>query len=139
MEVQVNLLGVLAATVAAMMVGSIWYAPQVFGNEWKKLVKLDEKKMKSEAGKAYAGMLVLALLTSYVVAHVSYLSSNFYNVTLTQAGATTGFWLWLGIAMPVIIGNGLFEQRRKKLMLINAGNQLVTLIIVGLVIGMVGV
>jgi hypothetical protein len=122
-----------------MLVGSIWYAPQVFGNTWKKLVKLDEKKMKSEAGKAYIGMLILSLISSYVIAHVAYLSSTFYNVSLTQAGITTGLWLWVGIALPVIAGNGMFEQRPKNLILLNVGNQLVTMVLVGFTIGAIGV
>lgn len=139
MDVQVNIWGVLAATVAAMVIGAVWYSPPVLGDTWKKLVKLNEKKMKEEASKAYLGMLVLALLSAYVVAHVSYLSSQFFGASLTSAGVTTGFWLWAGVAVPVIFGNGMFEQRPVKLSAINAGNQLVTLVTMGLVIGLIGV
>lgn len=139
MSVDINLMGVLWATVASMVVGSIWYADGVFGATWKKLVKLDEKRAKAEMPKAMFGMLVLAFITAYVLAHVTFLSKEFFgDVTYSEAAINSALWLWVGFVMPVIVGNGLFEQRRKKLMAINASNQLVNLLVVALVLGWVG-
>jgi|GEM_PF-2097435 len=49
------------------------------------------------------------------------------------------FWLWLGINTPAILSGSLVEQRRKKAMLINIGNQLVTLVVTALIIGAFGI
>lgn len=46
MDVQINWLAVVLATLSSMIVGSIWYAKPVFGEKWAKLVKLDDKKCK---------------------------------------------------------------------------------------------
>lgn len=139
MEVEVNYLAVFLAMVVSMIIGSIWYAKPVFGTIWIKLVHLDETKMKQGAMKAMAWTVVLSLLTSYVMAHLIYMSHSFYKVSMLQAGISTAFWVWLGISMTNLVMQGLFEQRPGKLMLLNVGNQLVTLLAIGLVIGGIGV
>lgn len=142
MEVEINLLGVLLAGLAAMIVGSIWYAQGVFGASWMKLAGLDDKKMKQmrerQGWTPMISMLLLALVMAYVLAHFAYQAYSFFDVSYTAAAITTGFWAWLGFVVPSNLGNGLFEGRRKKLMLINIGNWLVTLVVMGWVLGLVG-
>lgn len=139
MEVEINFWGVVLAAVAGMVVGSAWYSKALFGKMWSDLVKLDQKEMKQGATKAMFTAAALSLLTAYVVAHVTYLSQQFYGVSFQQAGITTGFWLWLGIAMTQAVTGGVFEQRPARLTALNVGNQLVTLLAMGLVVGLVGV
>lgn len=139
MEVQINYLAVFLAMAASMIIGSIWYAKPVFGRVWAKLVNLDEAKMKKGAVKAMSITVLLSLLTAYVMAHLTYMSSQFFGVSMLQAGVTTAFWVWLGISMTGMVMQGLFEQRPGKLMLLNVGNQLITLLAMGLIIGGMGV
>lgn len=139
MDAEINMLGVLLATVAAMVIGGVWYSKGVFGAEWKKLAKIDEAKAKKEAGMAMTVMFVLAFIAAYVLAHVTFLSNAFYvDKTFLASALTTGFWMWLGFVLYAVLSNGVFEQRRKKLMLINLGNSLVTFLAMGWVIGLVG-
>jgi hypothetical protein len=139
MNVEVNFMAVLLAAISSMVVGGIWYSNAVFGKAWAKMAGVDEAKQKKNAGMALTGMFVLGLVMAYVVAHVTYLSSQFFtDYSFIKAGINTGFWVWLGFVLPVVASNSLFEQRRKKLSAINAGNWLVTLLVMGLVIGTVG-
>ncbi|HEX9679169.1 MAG TPA: DUF1761 domain-containing protein [Candidatus Saccharimonadales bacterium] len=139
MDVVINNWGVFWAAVASMAVGSIWYAKSVFGTAWIKMAGVDEKRAKTDAPMAMAGMFVLGLVMAYVLAHVSYLSANFFtDYSYQKAAVVSGFWVWLGFVLPVVASGSLFEQRRKKLSAINAGNWLVTLLVMGWVIGMVG-
>ena len=139
MEVEINLVGVVLAVIASMIIGSIWYSKPLFGEEWMKLSKINEKKAKQGAPKAMAAMFILAVLAAYVMAHVTYLSySVMTDQSFQMAGITTGFWMWLGFGMFSILGNGMFEQRPPKLIMINAGNQLVTFVAMGAIIGAVG-
>ena len=139
MDVEVNMLGVFLAAVSSMIVGSIWYSKGVFGTAWSKLAGIDEKKARQEMGMSLTGMFVLALVMAYVLAHVAYLSNAFFvDKTYTESAVTTGFWVWLGFVLPVAASNSLFDKKRKKLSAIHAGNWLVTLIVMGWVIGTVG-
>lgn len=138
MEVEINWLGVGAAIVAAMIVGSVWYARPVFGNMWFKVAKVDEKKIQQGMPRAMIAAVLMSAVTAYVLAHVTYLSSSFFGVSYLNAALTTAFWLWLGLVATRFIVHDAFEQRPPKLTYLNIGNELVTLLAMGLAIGWVG-
>jgi len=140
MEVDINMWGVFWAAVSSMVIGSIWYAKGVFGAAWMKLAGVDEKKMREDMDwTPMAAMFVLALVMAYVLAHVAYLSAEFFiDKSFHYAAVSSGFWMWLGFVVTTTLGTGLFSGTRKKLMAINLGNWLVTLVVMGWVIGFVG-
>lgn len=138
MEVEVSYLAVFLAAVSSMVVGSIWYARPVFGNMWIKLAKIDEKKMRSKgAWTAMAWVFLLSLLTAYVLAHVTYLSNQFYSDSSFMSSALqTAFWVWLGFVLTRMLTHNMFEQKPAKLNLLGVGNEFVTIMVMGLIIGM---
>mgnify|MGYP001593464542 CR=1 FL=1 len=139
MDVEVNFVGVLAAAVVSLAVGGIWYSNAVFGKTWAKLRKIDEKKAKENAPKAMLGMVTLALVMAYILAHVTYLSSSFFaDYTYQGAAISSAFWMWAGFVLPVTASDSLFNQAPWKLTAIQSGNWLVTLLGMGLVIGAIG-
>lgn len=139
MEVQINLLAVVAAMLSSMVVGSIWYAPPVFGKIWAKLAKIDTSKDGGSAFKPIAITLVVSLITAYVLAHFAYLSSEFYSLSFLQASLTTAFWTWFGFTAARFITHDAFEGRPVKLTLLNISHEFVTVMVMGLIIGLIGV
>lgn len=139
MNVEINYLAVLLAALSSFVVGMVWYAKPVFGTMWGDMVKLSDKQQKSGMAKAMSVSFVAALLTAYVVAHVAYLSNVYFGNSFLQDSLTTAFWLGLGISATTIATHDAFEQRRRKLTVINMGNQIVTLLAMGLVIGLLKV
>jgi ABC-type Fe3+ transport system permease subunit len=139
MNVEVNYLAVGLATLSSMVVGSIWYAKSVFGNQWMKLakVKLDNKKG-AAMWVPLVVTLVVSLITAYVLAHVSFLSHKFFGNTFLQDSVTTAFWLWLGLTAARIVTHDAFEGRPWKLTLLTVSHELVTLLVMGLIIGYMG-
>jgi len=50
--IELNYLAIIAAAIASMLIGWLWYGP-LFGKQWMKLAglkKSDMKKMKKKAG-----------------------------------------------------------------------------------------
>lgn len=139
MDVQINMVAVLLAALSSFVVGMVWYAKPLFGNAWSRMTGMTEDKQKAGMGPAMFKALVAALLTAYVLAHVTYISQSFFGVSFMESALNTAFWLWLGIAATTIVVHDAFEQRPMKLTAINAGNQLATLLAMGLVIGWLGV
>jgi hypothetical protein len=78
---------------------------------------------------------IAALLTAYVLAHVTYLSYIFFGNSLMGAALGTAFWLWLGISATTLVTHNGFEQKPEKLTVLALGNQLVTFLLMGLIIG----
>jgi hypothetical protein len=139
MDVQVNYWAVLAATASSMVVGSIWYAQSVFGKTWIKLAKIDMKKDRGSVAKPIGVTLVVSFITAYVLAHVAYLSNQFFQDSFLQDALTTAFWVWLGFTAARFITHDAFESRPMKLTAITLGNEFVTIMLMGLVIGLIGV
>jgi len=135
-EVNINWLAVIAAALTGMLVGAVWYSKTGFLKTWLQLTKLDEKKLKqSGAGKEIAVSFVLALLTAYVLAHVTFLANAFFHNSFLFDALTTSLWLWLGLIAARFITHDLFERRPGKLTLLTISFELVTLLAMGLIIG----
>lgn len=137
MEVEVNYWAVLLAALSTMVVGSIWYSKGVFGNLWAKLarVNLNRKVTGSEMFILMSSAFVASAVTAYVMAHVTFLSHNFFGNSWMQDSLTTAFWLWLGLVATRLYVHDAFENRRKKLTLLNVAHELVTILVMGAIIG----
>jgi len=140
MEVEVNYWAVLLAAASSMVVGSVWYMPKAFGNSWAKMARVDIEKMGRDWKPAkmvwvYGSVFVASLVTAYVLAHVTFLSHEFFKNTWMSDALSTAFWLWLGLTAARLYVHDTFEGRRKKLTLLNAAHELVTVVVMALIIG----
>lgn len=137
--VEVNYLAVVVAAVSTMIVGSVWYAPSVFGKMWMKLAKVKTGNATGgEMAYTYIMAFLLSLVTAYVLAHMAALSNTFFQNSFLQDTLVTGFWLWLGFTAARMAMHDLFETRRKKLTLLNVSHEFVTIMVMALVIGLMG-
>lgn len=138
LDVQVSLLGVLLAALSSMVVGAFWYNPSVFGALWMRLtgVKMDAAKEKHMAA-TFFFVFLASLLMAYVLAHVSYLAQSFFGGSFLGNALSTAFWMWLGFVATRFYVHDAFEGRPKALTALNAAHELVTLLAMGLCIGMV--
>lgn len=138
MNVEVNYIGVLLATISSMVVGSIWYAKPVFGNMWIKLAKVDEKQMEKGGWYPIVTAILASAVLAYVLAHVAFLSNSYFQNSFLQDSLTTAFWAWLGFSAVRFITHDSFEGRRKKLTMLTISFELVTFLAMGLIIGLIG-
>jgi hypothetical protein len=139
MGITVNYLAILLASVVSMAVGFFWYSPAVLGKPWMKLMghtATSLKKAQQEMGKMYAMSFVAALVTAYVLSHIMMLSRHFFGYGPVVTGITTAFWAWLGFVAPVQMTDVLFGNKKWELFAINTGYQLVSLLFMGVVIGL---
>ncbi len=138
MDVEVNYLAILAAVVSSMVVGSIWYSKSVFAKPWIKLARIDMTKGSGNPAKPIAISVLIAFITAYVLAHVAFLSNQFFGNSFLQDSLTTAFWLWLGFTAGRIVTHDVFEGRPAQLTAITLGNEFVTIMLMGLIIGLIG-
>ncbi len=139
MEVWINWVAIALATIASMAVGFVWYAKPVFGKDWMKLVKLDEKKQQAGAAKAILQATVAGFISAYVLAYITYMSHSYYHPIgwfWMSDAMITAFWLGIGISATTVVVHNAFEQRPFKLTLITVGHQMATFLAMGYVIGL---
>jgi hypothetical protein len=139
MEVQINYIAVILAMLSSLVVGSIWYAQSVFGKEWAKLAKVKIKTDTASMLKPIGVTVVVSLITAFVLAYMTYISNQFLQNSFLQDALMTSLWLWVGFTAARFITHDAFEGRPEKLTILNLGNEFVTIMLMGLIIGLFGV
>ena len=124
------LLHSLVAALVTMVIGFIWYNPKVFGTAWMKDSNLsDEQIKKSNMAKTFGFAAVFSLISSANLA--AFLAEP---TTTTSWGATAGFlagiWTFAAIAT-----HSIFEQKSWRHIFINGGYSVVSLIVMGAILG----
>ncbi len=134
-NVDINVTALIIAVVVNMIIGFVWYAPQVFGNAWMKMNGISKKDMKSGRLVPILAMLVLAIVQAVVLKHFIVYAQH-YNTgySTTEAGFLTGLWAWVGFVAPVMGASYMFAGRRKKLLAIDTGYYLVALPLMGMIL-----
>lgn len=134
--VPVNLVAVVVAAVASMVVGMLWYGP-LFGKKWVELsgVRMsDIESKKSEMPKTYLIAFIGALVAAFVLAGFL----KYAQAVTPVDGAVVGAMAWLGFVATVSLGNVLWEGKPVSLYLLNNGYNLVNFAVMGAVIVAVG-
>ncbi len=132
----VNLLSVLVAAIATMVVGFLWYSPLLFAKPWMVLMGYDPNdkakvdEMRKSAGKSYAISFVASLLSAFVLAKIIVMST----VTSPLYGMKIGLAVWLGFVATVQLTEVLFAKKPAKLYFINTGYQMVCYLAMGAIL-----
>ncbi len=135
----VNWLAVIACVVVSMIVGSLWFNPKTFFPMWWRAIGRSDKQQPTMAGGSPAvtwgltilASLVLAISMSFIVKALGSLMSGGTNFL---SGALTGFMMWLGFVATTSLTNKIFANQLKAWVL-EAGNHLVTLVLMGAILG----
>ena len=126
----VNWLAVLAATVAAFVLGGLWYSPLLFGKKWQAAARLSDAQLEAgNKGLIFGGAFVLALIASAMFA--MFLGPKPGLEFGLGAGFAAGL-CWVATSYGI---NALFEHRPLGLTLINAGYHTLAFTLYGLVFG----
>jgi hypothetical protein len=125
-----NYPAILVAALSGFMLGAVWYSPILFANAWLKGAGLsNEEVQKGNKAKIFGSTFVLFLIMAFVLA----LFVNHGNANAAW-GAGVGFHAGL-LTFSAIAIHSLFELKGWKLILINGGYSMVSLIIMGAILG----
>jgi hypothetical protein len=124
-----------------MLMGFLWYHPKLFGTAWMKSIgKTEEDLKKGNMAVIMTLSLVLSMLLSFFIYGV--LAIHDYITSLGDTGLTAydhsfghgafhGAFAAVCFAIPVLVTNSLFEQRKSMNILINAAYWIVTIALMG--------
>lgn len=136
----INWLAVLVAGLSSFVVGGIWYSPGLFGRAWMKDNQLTEEDVKKGSkAKVFGWTLIFSLLMAanlgmFLAPSPEGCAGECAPVVDMSWGATAGFlagiWTFCAIAI-----HSLFEQKPWRVILINGFYSLVSLTLMGAIIG----
>ena len=127
----INGFAVVAAALAAFVVGGIWYSPLLFVKAWKAEIGVapDAKADLSQMLPQFAGTLGLSLVQAGMFA--LFLGGQATPAQGAVYGASAGL-CWVAAAFGV---NYLYEGRSLRLWLINGGYNVVAYTVMGTILG----
>lgn len=130
-EVDLNYFAILIAGISSIVVSVIYYAPPLLGKIWMK--EMDIKQINTEAQtKGYLISLASGLLSSFVLAHFV----DYAGVSTWQEAIELAIWIWAGFVVSTLSIKVAWGKDSEKLFLIAAGNHLISLTIMSLILAL---
>ena len=127
-----NVLAILAATVAAFVFGSVYY--MALSKQWLAAVGKQEARPKPVTLiVTFVAELVMAWVLAGTIGHL-----GVGQVTLKNGMISAGF-IWFGFVLTSMVVNNAFAARKPMLNVIDGIHWLGVLVIQGAIIGMMGV
>jgi len=136
---EVNLWAVLFATASTMVVGSLFYSPKVLGSRWMALAHVDRDRVASRGVIPIVVTVLVSFVTAWVLAGATWIAHSFYDGGFLRDALLTGVFLWAGFTAARVITHDAFEARPAALTALTISHELVTVLVMALVIGLVGV
>jgi hypothetical protein len=121
-----------------MVVGFVWYAKPVFGRRWMRLSGITEADTQKGAALPLIITFVVSFFTAAVLAGSAAIAQHFYNGSFFLNAVLTAVILWIGFTAARMITHDLFDRRPSSLTLLNLAHELVTVVVMGLIIGAFG-
>ncbi len=133
--VNINVLAVLLAAVAYMILGAFWYSPALFGKQWMKLIGLSKNGMKKDnVSSLYLVSFITGLIMAFVLSQFIQLA---HAVTYFEA-MRIALWSWIGFIAPFGLTGTMFQSKPPQLFLIDSGYYLVSLLLMAIVLFKLG-
>jgi hypothetical protein len=134
----INYLAVLAAAVAAWVLGAVWY--QVLSTQWLAALGKTKADLMGPGGKpnsyvpfvlVFVAELIMAWMLAGILGHL--------GAVTVKNGVISGASCWFGFVLTTVAANNAFGGRKVMLTAIDAGHWLAVLILMGAIVGAFGV
>ena len=127
----INWAAVVVAALSSFLVGGIWYSPALFANAWIADNKLNVDDLKASSKLRSFGMtgLFSLIMAANLAAFLADAKTDL--AWGTTAGFLAGIWTFSAIAIM-----SLFELKSWRLIFINGGYSVVSLTLMGAIIGL---
>ena len=125
-----SLMAIIAAAVAGMFLGAVWYSPAVFGDEWLKALDKSRDQL-GPPGPAMAGGMIASLVTAVAMEFLVTAAGadNFL------AGMGLGLVVGLGVVAMTMLSDSLFSGWSWRLYFIQTGYRVLSIVVMGAICG----
>ena len=128
-----HILPSVVAAVVAFLIGGLWYSPLLFARQWVAAHGYTPEQvaaMQRNAPKAYG----ISFLCFLVMAHILQALVHLTGAEGWMYGLHLGFLCWLGFAFTIGLTAQVYSQRKFAVFVIDAGYQLVYLLVMGAIL-----
>lgn len=126
--IELNLLGILAATIAGMLLGALWYSPILFGKAWLDCIGETPATYK-QSPTPIIGSIIANLLTAIGLG----LLFAFFDIHDLETSIAVGTILGLLIIFPALLSDNLFCGWGNKLLAIQSGYRVISVFLMTII------
>ncbi|MBN9377699.1 MAG: hypothetical protein BGO14_11445 [Chlamydiales bacterium 38-26] len=126
----VNIWVVLTCTLINLVLGMVWYSPNVLGNLWAQEHGFTSDQLKASIWH-YLGAIIVAFIMSYVLDMIMHT----FGVRGIGNGIALGFFIWLGFIATTHFSGVIWAKKPFIVFFIDAGYLLFNLILIGAIMG----
>jgi hypothetical protein len=123
----INYLAVFVAWIVHIVMGLIWFRPELFGKEWSRLTGKDLTPAKK--------WLIPGLIGHLLMIFVLVILIKLTNSNTGLSGMFIGLLTWIGFVVPMESGELVWEKIPFRLFLLRTGNQLIGIAVSGFILG----
>jgi Protein of unknown function (DUF1761) len=136
----ISYLAVVVAAVVAWLASAAWYMS--LGKVYMAALGKTPEEVEADRKKpgaflpfiyAFVANLIIAWMLGGVLGHLG------AGQVTPRNGAISGAFLWFGFILTTMVVNYSFSGRDRRLLLIDVGNWLIVLVVIGAVVGAIGV
>lgn len=128
--IEINYLAILAAAVAAFVLSSVWYV--VFGKQYAELTGANRGSRAD--GRPPVWKMLVELVRSLVVGSVLAGLAELLGIVDWTGAVQVGFAAWIGFPVVLLSGSVLWDNVPWRLAAIHAGDWLVKLLVIALIV-----
>lgn len=128
MDLVLNPIAIVAAAASAFVLGGLWYS-LLFARPWQRAAGVTDEQLKTGAPRIFIGSALLALVIAASLA-------AFIGAGGVSFGLFAGVAAGLTFVAAAFGINYLFERRSLRLWAINAGYNVLSFTLMGLIIGL---
>lgn len=124
----VNWAGVIVGNIALLVIGFVWFRPQVFGNRWIAYIGRPGEQFKP--GPDFVLSILSGTLNSFIMAVLA------LNLKATTAGdgILLGLVVWAGFFLSYMTANTVFAKRPWGLWGIDVAHALVAQVVLAVIV-----
>ncbi len=126
----INWLSVIMASLAAFVIGALWYSPILFGKAWQKELKLKDEDIKNANMPLIFGMSFIFMFIAAFVMDM-FIGKEATLVSGIAAGTLVGV-AWIATSIGITY---LFARKSFRLIFIDSGYFVVYFIVMGAILG----
>ena len=124
----VNWVGVIVGNVALLVIGFVWFMPNVFGNRWIALMGRPGEQMRP--GPEFIVSVLAGTVNSFVMA---VLALNL-KATTASDGVLLGLVVFAGFFLSYLTANTIFAKRSWTLWAIDVGHALIAQVVLAVIV-----
>jgi len=129
----VNYLTVFVSAVILFVLGWLWYSPLLFYKPWMRARGLDPVAAMAGA-KMPVGKLLVEFARCLILAYVIAELAGLLHIARLLGAIHLGVFLWIGFPVLILVGSVLWENTPWKVAAIHAGDWLVKLLVVPIIV-----